>query len=204
MPQYTLPLSLPAVFSEDNFFVGDCNRAAYEWVMRWPDWPSHALLLIAPRGSGKSHLSHIWSARAGALPFSGAGQMRGHTLLEDIETLKERELFHALNIAKEQGITLLLTGRGEWPFILPDLLSRLKALPSATISPPDDATLAAVLRKQFADRQLKIADDALAYLLPRMERSFAAIAATAEEIDAKALAEQRNLTVPFLKSVLGF
>ena len=53
---------------------------------------------------------------------------------------------------------------------LPDLASRLRAAPSVAIAPPDDRLLAAVLVKLFADRQVRVAPEVIAFLLRRMER----------------------------------
>ena len=163
MSQYTLSLALPPVFSEDNFFVSDCNRQAHGWIMRWPDWPAHALLLHGPEGSGKSHLAAIWAARS-----------KGN-VAEDIERLAdERELLHLFNSTKENKQNLLLTASVPapgLPFTLPDLTSRLLSIPSVAIGQPDDEVLAGAMRKQFADRQMKVDDDVIAYILPRMERS---------------------------------
>jgi chromosomal replication initiation ATPase DnaA len=57
--------------------------------------------------------------------------------------------------------------------------------------------------KLFADRQIAVRDDVVAYLLPRLERSCAAAAAAVERLDAAALATKRTITVPFVKAVLG-
>lgn len=214
MSQYTLPLPHAPVFSPDNFYVSGCNRDARRWLERWPDWPSHALLLYGPEGAGKTHLAHIWAscAQAGMTDMRtqalAPADIRGHHVLENIDALKdERLLLHTLNIARESGIGLLLTSSfplPQLPFTLPDLTSRLKALPAVAIAPPDDEALAAALRKQFADRQLKVSDEAVAFLLPRMERSFSGAARLVEAVDKRALAEKRELTIPFLKAALGY
>lgn len=211
MPQYTLPISLPPVYSEDNFFVSACNRDAHDWAMRWPDWPAPSLFLYGPVGAGKTHLGQLWAARASAVTthtIPTPESIRGNYLLEDIDRLNdERALFHLLNLIKETGHFLLLTSTvspSQLPFTLPDLTSRLRALPAIGIAEPDDEVLAAVLRKQFADRQLKVEDDVIMYMLPRMERSFTAATNLVETLDATSLAEQRNITVPFLKRTLGY
>ena len=62
----------------------------------------------------------------------------------------------------------MLTARSlptTWPVALPDLASRLRAMPSVSLSGPDDALLRAVLVKQFADRQLGVDEALIAYLL---------------------------------------
>lgn len=211
MSQFTLPISLPPVFSESNFVVADCNRNAYEWVMRWPEWNAHALIVYGPAGSGKSHLGHIWAERASAKIAEAPLKpetMRGNWLIEDVDKLRdERALFHLLNLARENKTFLLLSANvapKRLPFTLPDLTSRLLALPAVGIDAPDDALLAAVLRKQFSDRQLKVEDEVIAYLLPRIERSFTRVAELVEKIDAAGLAAKRGLTVPFIKRTLGY
>jgi chromosomal replication initiation ATPase DnaA len=215
MSQLTLSISLPAVFSEDNFHVADCNREAHQWAARWPDWPGNALLLYGPSGAGKSHLGQLWAARAKAQRFStretsllSPDTMRGNWLVEDIENVSDaRALLHLINFSGENKTSLLLTANAppkRLPFTLPDLTSRLLALTAIGISSPDEATIAAVLRKQFADRQLKVEDEIIAYLLPRMERTYAGAAIIVDTLDTEALAEQRNLTVPFVKRVLGY
>ncbi|MEC7028278.1 MAG: DNA replication protein, partial [Pseudomonadota bacterium] len=72
----------------------------------------------------------------------------------------------------------------------------------AAIHPPDDTLLAVLLVKLFADRQLQIGADVLNYILPRMERSFAAAYELVEAADKLALAEKRGISVPLVRRVL--
>jgi len=209
MSQYALNLTLPPVFSADNFFVSGCNREAYQWITAWPEWPAHALLLTGPKGSGKTHLGHIWAGRAEARQWSVTnGQLseKNNLLIEDIEKIRdERALLHLLNYAKETGQYLLLTSSTPpkgLPFRLPDLTSRLLALPVAVLGQPDDEALGGVLRKQFADRQMKVGEDVIAYLLPRMERSLSKVNELASSLDRQALSEGKSLTIPFVRQWL--
>ena len=122
------------------------------------------------------------------------------------ERAAETTLFHLYNIFKEQGRTLLLTMRmtpSQAEFAVPDLASRLRAAPVASIHPPDEDLLAAVLVKLFHDRQLAVGEDVLAYILPRMERSFAAARDIVEKADQTALAEKRAISIPLLRRVLA-
>lgn len=208
MSQYALGLSLPPVYSADNFFVSDCNRTAWQWVESWPNWQS--LLLTGPEGSGKSHLGHIWAMRVGAF-IASASELpdmpgNGHWLIEDIEQIpQERTLFHWFNAIREHGGSLLVTSMFTpklLPFTLPDLTSRLRAIPSAHIDQPDDTMLGQSIRKQFADRQLKVEEDVISYMIPRMERSLTHAAQLVASIDALALAEGKTITIPFVKRLL--
>ncbi|MGB7271036.1 MAG: chromosomal replication initiator DnaA, partial [Albidovulum sp.] len=67
----------------------------------------------------------------------------------------------------------------------------LQACATATLNPPDDALLAAVLVKLFSDRQVAAPPSLITYLLGRIDRSFASANALVTAIDARALAEGR-------------
>lgn len=198
-----LALSLPrlrALGSED-FFVSDANRLAVEWVERWPDWPGGALVLHGPAGSGKSHLGGIWQDRAA-----------GHdaVLVEDADRRisgdEAARLFHLINDVRGRGGSLLLTCRlapALMTDVLPDLGSRLRAMPAVAIAEPDDALMAAVIAKEFADRQIRVEDDVVLFLLKRLGRSFAALHQAVATLDQAALQARRPITVPLAKASLG-
>ena len=78
----------------------------------------------------------------------------------------------------------------------------MKALQGSGIAPPDDSLLAALLIKQFQDRQLRVGEEVITYLVPRMERSFEAVARIVTAIDTTALARSRPVTVPLVREVL--
>jgi hypothetical protein len=68
------------------------------------------------------------------------------------------------------------------------------AAATAALEPPDDALLSAVLVKLFADRQIAVAPALVAYLVPRIDRSFAAAHAIVDRLDRAALSEGRPVT----------
>ena len=115
-------------------------------------------------------------------------------MVEDAPTrLDERALFHLLNLMREEEAYVLITAReapGSWNVTLPDLMSRLRAIPSVRLSPPDDALLRALLIKLFADRQLAVDESLVGYLTTRIERSFAAAREAVEALDCEASAAQ--------------
>ena len=63
--------SRPALGRAD-FFVSPANRLALAQVESWPGWPSGRLAVTGPEGAGKTHLAHVWAARAGARIIAGA------------------------------------------------------------------------------------------------------------------------------------
>ncbi len=192
MSQLTLPLEYRRGEGQADFFVSTANADAVAWLDRWPAWPQPQALLVGPAGSGKSHLARLFAARAPA------------RVIDDADHADAETLFHAWNAATPTQ-PLLLTARQAsrlWPQRLPDLASRLAATPTLVIADPDDALLAAVLAKQFADRGLRVAADVADYILARIDRSFAAGGAVVAALDAAALAAGRAVTVPLVRSVL--
>ena len=204
-----LALALPHAesFAREDFLAGGSNRAALGLIERWPDWPDRALALVGPEGAGKSHLAAIWAEIAGARRVSAralgeTGLMgalaTGALVVEDASArLDERALFHLLNLVRQEEAFVLITAQvapASWRVELPDLSSRLRAVPVVELSAPDDALLRAVLVKLFTDRQLAVDESLIGYLATRIERSFAGARAAVEELDREALRQQRPVT----------
>jgi chromosomal replication initiation ATPase DnaA len=203
--QLALALDHAESFAREDFLSGNGNAAALALVDSWPDWPSRAVALIGPEGSGKTHLATIWAAVAGARVISadkiGAFDVpgmlaTGALVIEDASvTTDERALFHLLNLAREEQAFLLFTARiapSAWQLSTPDVVSRLRAMPSALLQAPDDAMLRGVMVKLAADRQLILDDSVVSYLASRIERSFAAARAAVVALDQEALRQGRS------------
>lgn len=206
--QLALALGHAERLTRQDFFVGAANERALALIERWPDWPDRALALVGPEGAGKSHLAAIWAELAGARLVSAraldvsdllASLATGALVVEDLAAgaFDERALFHLLNLVREEDAFLLLTARSApagWPSAVPDLASRLRAITVAALDQPDDALLRAVLLKLFADRQLKVEEGLIGYLLSRMERSIPAARAIVARLDGEALRLRRPVT----------
>lgn len=205
-----LALALPHAESlaREDFLSGPSNAAALALIDRWPDWPSLAVALVGPEGSGKSHLASIWARTAGARVLSGkllaetdvpAALATGALVLEDLAfaDLDERALFHLLNLSREQGASLLITSRSpltSFPVVTRDLGSRLRAIPIVTLAAPDDTLLRALIVKLAADRQLAADEQLVNFLVNRIERSFAGARAAIARLDEESMRQQRPPT----------
>src|SRR5262245_6439300 len=214
--QLAFPLDHAASYAREDFLSGPSNAAALALVETWPDWPARAVGLPGPAGSGKSHLASIWAARSGArfligrslteevLPDAVATRA---LVVEDLAPgeFDERALFHLINLAREEEAYLLFTAVSPpagWTVAIPDLASRLKALPVVTLAPPDDALLRAVLVKLFADRQLAVDEALVGYVATRIERTFQAARAVVARLDQAAIERKRPLTRALAAEVL--
>jgi chromosomal replication initiation ATPase DnaA len=204
----------PALGAED-FLISGSNEAAADIVDRWPQWPHWAVMVVAPAGAGKTHLANVWRLKSGAVRFDARAlceadvtRASGALLVEDLHlgVGDERVLFHLLNLTREHTLSMLLTSRlapGDIAVRLPDLRSRLRAVPVVAISQPDEELLKAVLVKHFADRQLVVEPHVVNYIALHVERSMEAAAAVVAKIDGLALASHRKVTRALAAEVLN-
>jgi chromosomal replication initiation ATPase DnaA len=218
MPQLSFKWPVSPSYAPEDFILSPANEEAARFLDIWPRTDSQPIALLSgPEACGKTHLATRWRARVGAATIdpsvlgrtdSGAlWQGTTHAVLEDVHAVtNETALFHLLRHAETQGLFLLLTSRQsprQLSFILPDLRSRLLALPATAIHAPDEALLKGFLLKCFTDRQLTVGEEVIGYLARRTERSFAAARAVVEAVETQAFEEKREITVPFMRRFLG-
>jgi len=211
--QLRLKLDNPAPFRREDFIVAVSNADAVRLVDRWPNWPGGALALVGPAGVGKTHLATAWAVKAGARTVtadSGPSDLLAlegaPVLLEDADRPGLDELlFHLINMAARPGGSLLLTARtppAAWPAALPDLRSRLNALPVAALEEPDDALLTALLQKFFRERNIRPPEDLIPYLVRRIERSARRAQAFVGLLDDTADALRRPISKALARDLL--
>jgi DnaA regulatory inactivator Hda len=220
MRQIPLPLPHDQSMGIDDFLVTPSNQEAVSWIEKWPEWPTHGLILTGLSGSGKTHLLNLWLEKTGGKLVSSAELIAQDSVtltsatvclaLDDCDSIAayhaaEEKLFHLFNHLKTVKGSLLLTmnkAAGQVGFLLPDLRSRLLTLPVASLKAPDDTLLAALIVKQFRDRQVTLDAGVVAYLVPRAMRDAAGIRDLVEKLDHAALAEGRKITVSLARKVL--
>lgn len=222
--QLSFDLPRRAALGREDFFVSQANEHAMTVLDEWQNWAVPRLALVGPKGSGKSHLARVWAADSGAdiIDFDGLialedqGFRRNRPILvedldrlETLETTKadatERAMFHLYNAHAEAGLVLVVTGcepPARWRIILPDLASRLGAMPLVRVDAPDSALLQVLLIKLFADRQINVAPGVIGFLALRIERDGNAAERVVDALDRAAMRERRGVTRPFAASVL--
>lgn len=224
MSQLALPLQLQdhAVFET---FWGARNEQAVAMVRGIADSPGESgCWLWGPVAVGKSHLLQAACERAGAsavyLPLgdllsAGPGILDGLSdrsllALDDLQCVAGREgwemalftLFNAVSDAGGAMIVAATASQRESGIRLPDLASRLAALPTFQLRSLDETDRGAALQLRARHRGLDLPDETARYLLSRQRRDMASLYALLDRLDAEALAAQRRLTVPFVRSVL--
>ena len=197
-----LPLDLPhrPSFAEEDFLAAPSNEQARALLRLWPDWPHRLLLLTGPQGRRQKPSRRDLGAagrrarRSRARPLDRARcpiwSAAPALLVEDADEppLREKELFHLVNLAMERGTFLLVTARKRpdaWGLATKDLLSRLRRAPAVAIEQPDDDFLRAILAKLFHDRQIEVDASLIDFLVLRLERSFEAAQQIVAALDAR-------------------
>ena len=212
--QLPLPFAAPANVSRalPQFFAAPSNQEALAWLERAEAWPEGRLLIWGGRGVGKTHLLHRWArARRGvcadgaALRWPMPGPGARALAVDDADLAPEAALLHLLNHTAEQGGPVLLAARAPaqaWPTRLPDLASRVRAIPAARIEPAEDTLLRAVLRRVCADRQLLAPEPVQEFLLLHLPRTPAALEEAAARLDRAGLANGGRITRALAASVV--
>ena len=189
--QIALPLIPAGAGESSSIVIGSGNRAVAEALAAPASWPFRTAILHGPPRAGKSLFARWFAAQQ-------AGEA-----IDDAETLDETAIFHRWNRAQESGIPLLLVvGGGGWDIALPDLRSRMGAALQLEIGPPDDALATDLMLSHAAQRGLVLGEGAPAYLVPRMERSYAAIEKIVGEIDRLSLERQVPATLSVWRDAL--
>lgn len=182
------------------------------------------LYLHGIEGAGKSHLLQaICAASQGAaylplrelLPLGVEvldGLSRAPLLaVDDLDVIAglpawEQRLFSLYNDCRSEGVRLAIAAAvpvQELPLGLPDLRSRLAAMPHYALKTLDESQQRAALRARAAARGFTLQEEALQYLQSRFARDMASQYALLEKLDTASLEAQRPLTLPFIRRVLG-
>ena len=214
MTQLSFDLPFRTARGRDDFFVSAANTMAVAMIEDMDHWPQGKLMIIGPKGAGKTHLLDIWAQDNNAqfwapdwrdLPDPGAA-----IAIDNVDTFaQDRDaqtaLFHVHNhLAATNGRLLMAssTAIAQADFTLPDLGSRLQATTTAQISPPDDTLMQAVIHKHFSDRQIFPTPSAVAYLTKNIDRSFEAISQAIAQLDHQSLTQGRKITRTMVKQIL--
>jgi chromosomal replication initiation ATPase DnaA len=230
--QIPFELNFSDAYEREDFLVSASNYDAVSIIDRWPEWPSHAVVICGPKNSGKTHLCSVWKkiSKAETITHDAfsdqiatiINQSNDHNgdvdaiaanyiidnvniLLKNNDSDIEENLFHLYNHIKSKNGSLLMASENavnQMNITLKDLDSRLMACPQIMIHSPDDDLLSGLVVKLLKDRQLDIAPDALQYCVSRMERSFEAAFRLIQDLDYKSLSEKRRLTIPLIRELL--
>jgi len=192
--QIALPLDWSAGGSNDGpLIIGTSNADAVRYLRHVSTWPVRTAVLVGPRGSGRSLIGRLFARDTGGRVIDGH------------DSVSEEEIFHAWNAAQASGVPLLIIADAppaEWTVALPDLASRLAAVPVLAIGEPDDCLARDLIEALFAQRGIAIAPEVASYIVPRMERSYAMIHRVVAALDAASLEQGRRVGIRLTRETL--
>lgn len=179
--------------SIDGILVGSSNEMAVRHIQNAGKWTTPVAVLIGPAGSGKSLLASMFAE-------SGAGMA-----IDDLCGAEETTVFHAWNRTQSGTGRLLVTARSQDEIAavrLADLRTRLSSAPTLVIGEPDLCLAAALIERLLAARGYAPTPQMAAYASERIVRTYSAIHALIDAIDARAAAEGRMLTVRLMRDAI--
>lgn len=210
--QLGLPFPHTPGLSALDFVPHSGVSVALEFLSATAGWPQGRLALWGERGTGKTHLLHMWAREHGAALVDGAGLSEpfwpeSPVAVDDADRApSEPALLHVLNAAAEARRPLLLTmsrAPGRAGFGLADLVSRLRAMTAIEIGRPDEAFLATLLARLLSERQLPVAAGLQRSILLRLPRTPDAVRDAVARLDEAALAAKSGVTHRLVESALA-
>ncbi len=212
----------------DNFH-GDRNREAAQRLLSVFSEPAGipVVVVCGDSDTGKSHLLQAACHRAEAEgktavcisiaelePF-GPEALAGLdamdiVALDDLDRVAgqadwEEAVFHLYNRLHDAGHMLVVSLSevpGSLPFVLPDLVSRLRHGFTVQLGIYRDDDQLRILMARAEQRGLTMTEDVAGFIMRRAPRRLGELLGILDTLDENSLQAQRRLTIPFVKAVM--
>lgn len=227
--QLTLPLSGVPDPDFASFFARG-NEQLLHRLRRLADGAERGqFYLWGSVSAGKSHLLQALCLQAqdnglGCLYLAGRELLKLHPdvmadmsgwellCLDDVDRLLgtagwEEALFHLYNRQRDSGHSLVITAQlppRQLPPLLADLQSRFMAMELYQVHSLTDDDKCELLRRAAHARGFALADEVATFILQRSSRDMVSLQQVLQRLDQRSLAEQRLITLPFVKKVMGW
>ena len=228
--QLALPVQLPddAVFAT---YASGHNQEAVAALHKLLDAPTPPapIYLWGSSGRGKTHLLHAMCAAASTLelqvaylPLREFREAQHSSLLQgldtydlicvdDIDAVVDSKawcvaLFELYNrLTDNQHSRLLISASCSATALqcaVPDLRSRLQAATAFGLKPMDDTQRMNALQAHANARGLELEPEVAQFIVQRVSRDMHQLMQVLNQLDRASMAQQRRLTVPFVKKTL--
>ena len=216
LDQKLLDFSISESFDENDYYVSKCNYFAKSIIETWPKWDKKIVNLTGEKHSGKTHLSNIFKLKSNALYLNASNindqtlkkiKLSNNVIIEDLnETFDEKLLYSILYLVEQDNKYLLISSKiplDTMKFSLPDLISRLKNCIIAKIEQPDDELIYAIILKSFSDRQIKLDNKVIDYIIKRIDRSYSKMQEFIYKIDELSLKKKKSINFKIIKEIIN-
>ena len=177
-------------------------------------------------GSGRSHLLQACCHQARKAGHSAifldspveydSGVLQGLesvqvVCLDDMDTVTgddqwQLDLFHLINAVRDAGGNLIISAAmpvQALPIRLPDLHSRLLAAMSIQTDRLSDEQKLHVLQQRAVVRGFRLSEEVGRFIMGHTPRSLSSLIDLLERLDEETLVQQRKVTIPLVKEMLG-
>ena len=202
-------------YKKEDFYVSPSNQEAYDFINSWPKWIKRIINIYGPSGSGKSHLSSILKTKTKCLEILPKElnenvifefKTKEVLIIENFnEEIPEKLLFSLCNVALQDNKYFLINSIKpiiSYKFKLPDLMSRIKSSLTIGIKLPSDDLISAIIAKNFSDKQIKVEEKHIDYIIKRIDRSYEKISQFILTLDKYSLKKGSPFGLKLIKEVL--
>jgi len=225
--QLTLSVGLNDDAQFKNFFVSDANQPLVTALAAGKEEPFFYIW-----GNGSPGLSHLLQASCNNAAAEGRGtiyvplaeraqfapqilegaEFLSLVCIDDIENIVgdvewEAALFTAFNAMRQAGTQLIIAAHmaaQQLGIQLPDLHSRLQSGLLFQLDELSDEDKLSALQLRARQRGLDLPAAVGEFILLRADRNLLALMQILNELDHSSMRQQRKLTVPLVKSTLGW
>jgi chromosomal replication initiator protein len=209
-------------YSFDNFVVCDGNAGALQFARRIadPDDSENLLYIHGPAGSGKTHLLKAIGRSMGpdVVYFSCRESFTaddlcwrfahsGALIVDDLHHIPDNgdmraALWQLFNDFHSTGRTIVMAGQfapRELPYLDDHLISRLLWGLVARVDVSDDHSRQMILKKIAADRQVRITDDVVDFILMTTSREVGDLISAFDMVYRLSMELKRKITLPLAR-----
>tara|TARA_B100000963_G_scaffold330560_1_gene320724 strand:- start:227 stop:886 length:660 start_codon:yes stop_codon:yes gene_type:complete len=214
--QKLLDFGIQESFDQNDYYVSKSNYFAKNIIETWPKWEKKIVNITGEEYSGKTHLSKIFKIKSNALYLNSKDiddqsliqiKLSNNIIIEDLdESFDEKLLYSIFNLVEQDNKYLLISSKKpivEIKFSLPDLVSRLKNCIIANIQQPDDDLIFAIILKSFSDRQIKLDNKIIDYIVKRIARSYSKLHEFIYKIDELSLKKKKSINFKIIKEIIA-
>jgi len=216
MSQLIFKFPFKTNYFEEDFYVSENNFEAYKLIETWPSWSSRFINIFGPSGCGKTHLANIFNKKINSF-FIKASDLKNNSLpsikikecliIDEYQNNLEEKLFYSIlnhcYLSNKYIIINSLRPIQSLEVKLNDLKSRFDSFVNIGIDLPTDELIKVIISKNFSDKQVKIDNKLLEYILKNIERSYKGIFDLIDKLDNFSLSAGKSININLIKKALN-
>jgi chromosomal replication initiation ATPase DnaA len=216
MNQLTFKFPFKTNYFEEDFYVSANNFEAYKLIETWPEWSSRFVNIFGPSGCGKTHLANILKKKI-KIFFIKASDLNNNSLslisakecfiIDEYKNNVEEKLFYSIlnecYLSNQYIIINSLKPIQSFDVKLNDLKSRFGSFVNIGIDLPTDELIKVIISKNFSDKQVKLDNKLLEYILKNVDRSYEGILYLIDKLDSLSLSTGKSININLIKKALN-